>query len=100
MSQESRQKWLDCEDEWSEIFLERNTKKEIAKLFHRFMLDTAETDTFIRAEAKKVLDNSLVDGDNWGVPSIENIVEILVSEIIKLRNEIRERKDRDWHDGV
>jgi hypothetical protein len=81
MSQESRQKWLNLEDEFSKDFLEKNTKEQIAQLFHRLLLDTSETDTFIRNEAKKVLDNSLVDGDNWGVPPIENIVEMLVKEI-------------------
>lgn len=96
MSQESRQKWLNCEDDSSKKFLEKYTKEDICKLFHRNIFNDIETEEFIIKEAEKVLSKDVINNDDDPL-CIENIVEILVSEIIKLRNGIQ---DRDWYNGV
>jgi hypothetical protein len=53
----------------------RTTKMEIS--------DWAETDDKCRALANKVLNYDAVHGDCWGVPCIEDLVEMLVEKILK-----------------
>lgn len=57
--------------------------------------DEANTDTAIRDAARKVLPAFDVDGDSYGVPSIEDIVESLVAEIARLRLTDAEREAVD-----
>lgn len=51
------------------------------KLLQLALLDFAETDTFVRKEALKVLTEKQVNGDSYGIPGIEDIVSLLVSKI-------------------
>lgn len=43
--------------------------------------DWAHTDTVVRNAARRVLTEFEVDGDTYGVPAIEDIVELLVAKI-------------------
>lgn len=47
-------------------------------------IDSCSTDATIRAEAKKVMSATLVDGDTHGVPDVTEIVCMLVKEIERL----------------
>lgn len=45
------------------------------------LMDWAETDTNVRKAARKVLTKFEVEGDSWGVPAIEDIVDALVARL-------------------
>lgn len=51
----------------------------------RMASDWAETDTFIRNVAAPILGREAVDGDSYGVPPVENIVEMLVARAVAAR---------------
>jgi len=55
------------------------------KLLKTTLEDWAHDDTEIRKLAKKVLKTFDVDGDAHGVPTVVDIVEFLVNEIVRLR---------------
>lgn len=54
---------------------------DVREHYAKHLEDWAETDTFVRKEALKVLTDFEVNGDSYGVPAIENIVELLVKKI-------------------
>lgn len=85
MSEESRLKWLNCEDEQSKVFLEKYSKEEILRMYRRSLLWQVETENFIIKEAEKVIDKKILDGDEFGPITMDAIVEMLVKEIIELR---------------
>ncbi len=49
--------------------------------YKEFLSDWSETDTAIRSIARRVLSESQVHGDSYGVPPLENVVEELVTMI-------------------
>lgn len=59
----------------------RRPEADVREHYARHLEDWAETDTFVRKEAAKVLTDFEVNGDSYGVPAIENIVELLVKKI-------------------
>jgi len=67
--------------------IEGNSSEEEAIHFYAcLLLDCASEDTIIRNKAKEVLTEWQVEGDSYGVPAIEDIVNLLVDEIKMLRN--------------
>jgi len=48
--------------------------------------DWAETDTAVRLAARRVLSEAEVEGDSFVVPSIEDIVELLVAIMVARRS--------------
>lgn len=58
--------------------------EELRELYQRELEDWSSTDTTVRRNAIRVLKESEVDGDSMGVPTIEDIVEKLVSKIESL----------------
>jgi len=67
-----------------EAYAEIEVLREMLRLEN---IDSCSTDATIRAEAKKVLSATLVDGDTHGVPDVTEIVCMLVKEIERLRAE-------------
>ncbi len=51
------------------------------------LMEWAGTDTQVRKAARRVLSELEVDGDSYGVPMIEDIVELLVKKIEILEKE-------------
>jgi hypothetical protein len=54
---------------------------ELRKKLDAELRDWAETDTNVRKEALKVLTEREVNGDSYGVPSVEDIVDTLVKRV-------------------
>lgn len=55
--------------------------EELRRAYIQELLHWAETDTAVRASAARVLTDLQVNGDSYGVPMIEDIVELLVKRI-------------------
>lgn len=53
----------------------------LRKYYCQELEDWAHTDTIVRQCAKRVLSEFEVEGDSYGVPMIEDIVELLVKKI-------------------
>ena len=58
--------------------------EELRKRYKDELTDWAETDSHVRKKAREVLTEFEVEGDSYGVPPIEDIVDKLV-ENIKMR---------------
>lgn len=72
---------------------DRNT---LNKLYAHLILDTCETDTFIREVAAPILGQDFIDGDSYYVPPVEDIVSSLVERIARveeLENENSKLRD-------
>ena len=54
----------------------------------QFLSDWSETDLQVRVKALEVLSEKEINGDSYGVPAIEDIVDSLVNTIHKLRREL------------
>jgi len=91
-----------ADDSWDGYDIAEEAIAEIKKLRGEVVLlnkvqklsnsDWAETDTAVRERARKVLSEMQVEGDSYGVPPIEEIVDLLVAEVERLRTE----KADDW----
>jgi hypothetical protein len=46
---------------------------------------TAQTDTYIRERVKNILTDFEINGDSYGVPTIEDIVDMLCEKIEALK---------------
>jgi hypothetical protein len=57
------------------------TREELEKKYAMFLLDWAETDTYVREKCKDVLTDFEINGDSYGVPTVEEIVDKLVEKI-------------------
>lgn len=57
------------------------TEADVREAYARMLEDDAEKDTAVRQMAGEVLTDFEVNGDSYGVPGIENIVELLVKRI-------------------
>lgn len=53
----------------------------VRECYARALEDWAETDSSIRNLAVRVLTDFEVNGDSYGVPTVEDIVELLVKRI-------------------
>lgn len=62
----------------------RKQAAAIAKL-KAVVADTCDTDSTARASAMRVLDRKAVEGDSYGVPGLGDVVDLLVSEIARLK---------------
>ena len=60
--------------------IKRHTKTydELVKLYAILLLDSSETDIYIREICRPIIGDYLVDGDTWGVPPLETVVESLI----------------------
>jgi hypothetical protein len=58
--------------------------------------DGAETDTAVRETARKILSEMQVEGDSNFVPPIDEIVDLLVAEVERLRLRPEERDALSW----
>ena len=54
------------------------TSEEKIKLL---LQDTSDTDTYIRNRVKGILTDFEINGDSYGVPTIEDIVDLLCKKI-------------------
>lgn len=54
---------------------------KLREFYARELEDWADTDTAVRKSARKVLSEFEVEGDSYGVPTIADIVDILVAKI-------------------
>lgn len=55
------------------------------QFYMEFLRDWADADTYIRSAAKSVLSEHAVEGDKYGVPSVEDVVDRIVAEAERLR---------------
>jgi hypothetical protein len=62
----------------------RYSLEDLRVAYIRIIEDTANTDTAIRESARRVLTEHEVEGDQYQVPSVEHIVELLVGKIEEL----------------
>jgi hypothetical protein len=46
---------------------------------------TAQTDTYIRERVKNILTDFEINGDSYGVPTVEDIVDLLCEKIKNLK---------------
>ena len=72
--------------------LERELSR-ITKSRDQFVSDFCETEDYIRAEARKVLDHAYIDGDSYDFPTIEELVQNIVAELLLAREQLAECKD-------
>lgn len=49
------------------------------------LMDDSETDTYIRNRVRGILTDFEIDGDSWGVPALEDIVDRLCEMIFALQ---------------
>ena len=49
--------------------------------FKLLLQDTSDTDTYIRERVKGILTDFEINGDSYGVPTIEDIVDLLCEKI-------------------
>lgn len=59
-----------------------------AEKLSQHLSDWAETDTAVRAIARRVLTEFEVEGDSYGVPSLADVVKSLVKKIESLSTKI------------
>lgn len=59
---------------------------EIARLYAIQLMDSAECDNYVRDRVRGILSDFEIDGDSFGVPLIEDIVNDLVEKILALEN--------------
>jgi predicted aconitase len=64
--------------------IKRHTLDELREFYQTVIEDTCNTDTAIRESARRVLTEHEVEGDQYQVPSVEHIVELLVVKIEEL----------------
>jgi hypothetical protein len=64
--------------------VKRHTLEDLRGLYQTVIEDTCKTDTAIRESARRVLTEHEVEGDQYQVPSVEHIVELLVAKIEEL----------------
>lgn len=57
----------------------------IDRRYHEFLRDWADMDTHVRNAAKTVLAAPAVDGNSYGVPAIEDVADMLVAKVARLR---------------
>jgi hypothetical protein len=57
--------------------------------------DWAETDTHVRDVAKRFFDQRVIDGDEYGVPTIMDVADLLAAEIERLKMEIDQQIKRE-----
>jgi len=63
----------------------RKALEEQEKNYKTLLKDTADEDTEIRNMARVVLSEYEVYGDNYGVPNIADVVELLMKKIFSLQ---------------
>jgi len=63
--------------------IEKYSIEQLRELYHDELVDNQRIDSNIRAAAKTVLLNSEVYGSPFGVPPLEEVVNLLVSKIKK-----------------
>lgn len=66
------------------------TSEEKIKLL---LQDTSDTDTYIRNRVKGILTDFEINGDSYGVPTIEDIVDLLCEKIEGHKEEIEKEKN-------
>ncbi len=54
---------------------------ELRLYYRNLLIESSETDTTVRNLASQVLTDFEVNGDSYGVPCIEDIVELLVARV-------------------
>jgi len=55
--------------------------EELEDLYKTLLKDTCNTDTYIRERVKGILTDFEINGDSYGVPTIEDIVDLLCEKI-------------------
>jgi hypothetical protein len=53
----------------------------VEESFKHLLQDTSDTDTYIRERVKGILTDFEINGDSYGVPTIEDIVDLLCEKI-------------------
>ena len=57
----------------------RGEEVTLEEQFKMLLIDNVETDTAIRDMCREVLTDKQIDGDSLGVPTLEDIVEMLIT---------------------
>lgn len=65
----------------SDLVSQLNSARREIHLLMQLNIDACETDTYIRKVAGQVLTDFKINGDSFGVPTLEDIVDQLVNKI-------------------
>jgi hypothetical protein len=72
-----------------DLQIARLPEADVRKHYATSLLDWAETDTYLREKARPVL-GDFVDGDGYGVTTVESIIDGLVDRITALEKQVKE----------
>jgi len=61
------------------------SREELERHHALELLDWAETDTYIRKKCRGIIKDEDIDGDTYGVPTIEDLVDKLIEKIINYK---------------
>lgn len=62
------------------------SREDLEIYYASLLLDTSETDIYVREKCKDILTDFEINGDTYGVPMIEEIVDKLVEKIKSNQN--------------
>ena len=65
-------------------------REHLEKSHEMLLMDSADTDNYVRNRVKDILTDFQINGDSYGVPSVEDIVDRLC-EIIEEKNTDNEK---------
>ena len=64
-------------------YIKSQPRAELENMYASFLLDSAETDTYIREKCAGILNDFEINGDSYGVPAIEDLFDKLVEKYNK-----------------
>ena len=73
--------------------VKKHSKEDLEKYYVQLLVDSSDTDTYIRERVKGILTDFEINGDSYGVPSIEDIVDLLCEKIENHKEEIEKEKN-------
>jgi hypothetical protein len=72
--------------------VKKQSREDLEKYYIQLLVDSSDTDTYIRDRVKGILTDFEINGDSYGVPSIEDIVNLLCEKI-----EDWKEKEKDYN---
>jgi hypothetical protein len=68
------------------------SRSDLERYYHEHLELTAQTDTYIRERVKSILTDFEINGDSFGAPLIEDIVDALCQ---KIENQKRQKDESE-----
>jgi len=73
--------------------IKKHPREDLEKYYVQLLVDSSDTDTYIRERVKGILTDFEINGDSYGVPTIEDIVDLLCEKIEGHKEEIEKEKN-------